>query len=141
MRPGPDLGRLVGEFAGRHGLPVNEGCKCLIALAVIGLDGRFYPLLHRLAEAMGGSNAFVRACTHVSAAVEGAGRLRGVPLQFDPERAVFVRQTVHDFLRERGLREEEAALWFVPDADRQPQADGPGPRGNEAQGERARARP
>jgi hypothetical protein len=114
LRPGPDLGRLLHEFATRHDLQPNEACKCLVVLALTEMDCRFYGLVNQLALAMGGSNAFVHACTHVQAALAGAGRLRGQPIRFDPERAVFILQTVRDFLADRGLQVEEHGLWFLP---------------------------
>jgi hypothetical protein len=121
IRPGPDLGRLLAEFTSRYNLHLNEACKCLVALALTELDSRFYPLLHQLAEAMGGANAFVRACTHVRAALEGGARARGEPLLHDPGRAKFVVQTVRDFLTARGMVLHDHGLSFVPQEERLPQ--------------------
>jgi hypothetical protein len=80
------------------------------------MDSRFYQWLRELAKAMGGPHAFVRACAHVHAAVEGAGRMRGAPLLADPERARFILQTVRDFLTTRGLQVDEAELSFAGEA-------------------------
>jgi hypothetical protein len=121
IRPGPDLGRLLGEFAARYKVALNQACKCLVALAVTELDSRFYPLLHQLAEAMGGADAFTRACTHVRAALEGGVRARGEPLLYDPDRATFVVQTVRDFLTARGMELHDHGLSFVRQEERPPQ--------------------
>jgi hypothetical protein len=115
FRAGPELGRLVAAFAARHGLEANEACKSLVGLAVVELDCRFYGLLAQLAQALGGANAFVRACTHVQAALAGAGRVRGRPLQFDPERALFILQTVREEVAAAGAAVDEAGLWFLPE--------------------------
>jgi hypothetical protein len=122
LRTGPDLGRLLYEFSSRHNLQLNDACKRLVALALTELDCRFYDLVNQLAHAMGGSNAFVHACTHLQAALAGAGRLRGQPIRFDPERAVFVLQTIREFLSDRGLQVDESGLWFVAE-----QKEGPSP--------------
>jgi hypothetical protein len=121
IRPGPDLGRLLGDFAARYNVALNQACKCLVALALTELDCRFYPLLHQLAEAMGGADAFTRACTHVRAALEGGARARGAPLLYDPDRATFVVQTVRDFLTTRGMELQDHGLSFVPQEERLPQ--------------------
>lgn len=115
FRPGAELGHLIGAFAAEHGLHLNEACKSLIALSVVGLDCRFYDLMHQMADAMGGPNAFVRSCVHVDAALKGASRARGRPIQLDPERAEFVRQTVHDFLVGRGIQFQEKGFWLLPE--------------------------
>jgi hypothetical protein len=114
MRSGPELGQMLQEFAAQHNLQVNEACKCLVALAVTGLDRRFYELLKQLALGMGGANAFVRACVYVHTSLEGAGRLQGRPIQFDPPRAGFILQTVSDFLAARQLRVEKRGLESLP---------------------------
>src|SRR5947208_2347382 len=80
FRPGVELERLVASFAAEHGLRPNEACKCLIALAITAMDVRYYGLMHQLAEAMGGANAFVSACVHVQSRLDGAALMAGRPL-------------------------------------------------------------
>jgi hypothetical protein len=116
FRPGVQLEELVQNFATTYGLQPNEACKALVALAVTEMDCRFYKWLRQLATAMGGPHAFVLACAHVHAAVDGAGRMRGAPLLADPERARFILHTVRDFLASRGLQVDEAELSFLGEA-------------------------
>jgi hypothetical protein len=116
FRPVPALAALVKAFAEDHGLALNEAYKDLAALAVVGLDGRFFALLNQMAAAMGGANAFVHACLHVHAALEGAARLRGTPIHAEPERSLFVLGTVHDFLAGRQLEVQAEGIWFLQQA-------------------------
>ncbi len=102
FRPGPDLGEWLIEFSGKHGLTVNEAGKDLMTLALIGLDGRYFPLLYRMALAMGGTNAFVRTCLHISAAVQALLRTRGGDALPEWERSQFIRHTVSDYLAGKG---------------------------------------
>jgi hypothetical protein len=109
-----DLAKLVHAFAEANAMNVHAACKALVALAVNELDCRYYGLLHAMAEGMGGANAFSASCSHVRAALEGARRATGAPLQLDPERAVFIWSTVVDFFRGRGLSIDLPHLSFLP---------------------------
>src|SRR5947209_13110579 len=81
FRPGTELEELVATFADEHHLSPNEASKALVALAVTEMDRRFYPLIRRMAAAMGEPNAFVRACAHVRIALEGARLATARPMQ------------------------------------------------------------
>ncbi len=115
FRPGSELEHLVGAFASKHQLGVHEAFKDLAALAIVGLDGRYFVFLNQMAAATGGVNAFVRACLHVHAALEGAARERGAPIQVDPERTRFILETVRDYLQSRGRQLEGECPWLMPE--------------------------
>ncbi len=93
---------------------MNEAAKCLMALAVTALDGRYYGMIRQLAVVMGGANAFAHACTHVHAALLGAERVAGDAVRFDPGRGRFILETVREYLTARGRRLDESGLWFLP---------------------------
>lgn len=115
FRPGVELERLVTDFAAPQRLEPNEACKVLVALAVTGLDGRYYPLMRQLAEAMGGdTNAFTHACVHVKTAVDGAALALGKPLHAEPERSRFILKVVVEFLSGKGMVAQTEGLWFLP---------------------------
>jgi hypothetical protein len=95
FRPGPELERLVGEFASSRGIGINDAYKQLAALAVVGLDVGFYDLLAHLAARLTGQNAFVRAVAHVQAALTAAVRVDPLYAR-EPERMRFVIKTVLD---------------------------------------------
>jgi hypothetical protein len=114
-RGGADLDGRINSFAAEHGLHPNEACKVLTALAVMEMDGRFYKAIRRMSEAMGGPNAFVRSCVHVHTALQGARSVTGQPMQFDPQRVLFLLKIANDFLTERGLQLEAEDLWFTMD--------------------------
>ncbi len=116
FRPGSELGHLVATFAALHSLQLPEACRSLIALAVSAMDIRFFSLVHQMAEALDGENAFTRACVHINTALEGARRATGNPMQADPERALFIVETVRSFLRDRGLAVREEDLCFLPES-------------------------
>jgi hypothetical protein len=119
FRAGVDLEGRIRSFAVEHGLQPNEACKVLATLAVTEMDRRFYKALRRMSEALGGQNAFVRSCVHVQAALEGARRGTGRPMQFDPERTFFLLNTVNAFLAERNQQLEADDLWFTADTSTQ----------------------
>jgi hypothetical protein len=114
FRAESDLGQPVRDFAAEHGLPLNEACKVLVALAVNELDRRHYRLVRQLADAMAGRNAVPRACYHIYTALQGARRVTDSPLQLDPERAYFIIWTVHDYLVGKGLPVEGLDISFLP---------------------------
>ncbi len=127
FRPGPELGRLIDAFASEHALQPNEACKVLVSLAVNELDCRYYQLLRRLAEVMGGGGAFPQACSYVRASLEGARRFSGQPLQLDPDRAAFIVRTVREEVERKGHQVAEVSLWFLPEAPQVPaEPIGPG---------------
>lgn len=99
-----------------HGLEPNEACKALAALAVTGMDCRYFNLVKQLADAMGGFNAFVRACIHVENMVGGATRADS-RYRIEPERSLFILQIISEFLSARGLAVQTEGLWFVPQAE------------------------
>ncbi len=115
FRPGAELERLVVDFAARHHIESNEACKALVALAVTGLDARYYGLMRQLADALGGTNAFIRACVRVDTALHAARRASGRLMQLDPERALFIQDTVREFLVDNGAEASQAVLAFLPD--------------------------
>ena len=138
LRPGPELGRLIGDFAAQAGLPVNEACKRLIALALTSMDVRYHDLVGHLADAMGG--AFVHACIHVQSALSGAA-LAGQPKRLEPERSLFILKVVQDLFLSKGRQLPDLQLWFLPEAE---QATEQGPAWSSTQpkqDERVRARP
>src|SRR5581483_5843756 len=110
LRPGPDLGRLIAEFATAYELEINEACKCLVALAVTTLDARYYGLVEQMASAIGGKHAYVRASVYIQAALQGAGHATGYSLGTDSERGLFIAQIVRDFLSQRGQELSERSL-------------------------------
>jgi hypothetical protein len=125
FRPGPDLERLVAEFAAQHGLQVNEAVKVLVALAVTALDRRYYSLMEQLAAVMGsGPSAFVRACIHIRTALDGGALAIGRPLQREPERSRLILQVVDNCLKSKGLEVRTDGLWFLPEMARQQQEVG-----------------
>src|SRR4051794_9937138 len=65
FRPVPRLSQLVRPLAEREGLGLNEAYRNLAALAAVGLDVRYYPLINQLAQATGGTSAFTQACLRV----------------------------------------------------------------------------
>jgi hypothetical protein len=77
------------------------------------MDCRFAVLVLPLAEALGGENAYVRACEQVRTALQAARRATGRPMQTDPERAQFVEETVKVALTERGAGDRFRPLEFV----------------------------
>jgi hypothetical protein len=91
-----------------------EACRLLLSLAVTEMDSRFAGLVLPLAEAMGGENAFVRACEHVHTALQAARRATGLPVQTDPQRARFIEQTVKVALTDRGAADRFRPLAFLP---------------------------
>jgi hypothetical protein len=124
-----DLGQLVDTFAVRHSLSTNEAAKAMIALCVSELDCRYYELLRQLADAVGGSTPFVRACLHVQAALEGARRASGNPMQSDTDRGPFIVSTVQDALAAKGIQVQTPGMWFTPSGERphQPERRDPHP--------------
>ena len=115
FRPSPDLRELVGQFAVSNQLGPNEACKVLVALAMSELDYRHFGLIRQLAEALGGPDAFVRACTHIRSALEGARRATRNPIQVDPKHAVFIIETVQESLAAKGIQIQMRCLLFRPD--------------------------
>jgi hypothetical protein len=132
FRPGSELGHLVSNFASAHRLTPPEACRLLISLAVAEMDCRFAGLILPLAEALGGENAFVRACDHVHTALQAARRATGLPVQMDPERAIFIQETVKAALTERGAADRFRPLAFLQveaaraQAEEQPRTHSPG---------------
>jgi hypothetical protein len=116
FRPIPALAQLVKPFADRHGVPLNELYKDLAALAIVGLDVRYFALLNQLAQAAGGANAFTHACLRVHAALSGAA-LAGQPLLSEPGRSLFVLRVVSAFLAGKGLTVDTSGLWFLGQAE------------------------
>jgi hypothetical protein len=98
-----ELGQVVKDFAAAHSLSVPEACRRLVTLAVSGMDARFYPLISKLAVAMGGDTAFFQACGHIKTALQVAGRLRPELLQDDQQRAKYIGDTAREHLKAKGL--------------------------------------
>jgi hypothetical protein len=128
FRPSSELGQFITGFAEKHRLDVSESCKCLLALAATSMDCRFYDLVRQMADAMGGTSPFVRSCVHVHTALAGAERLRRAPFQDDSERALFILQTVRDYLATKGLQAREEGLWFLPPREKTTPIATGGPR-------------
>jgi len=126
-----DLGRLVGGFAERHGLGVNEAAKSLIALCVVSLDCRYYGLVRQLADELGGSNPFVQAYLRVNASMEGAAMATGRPVIPDAARPGFVLRVVEGVLTGRGKPVKTDGLWFVEGNSLPPPGEGAVPEGSE----------
>ena len=101
FRPGPELEQLVTGFATARGLRPNEVFKNLAALAVAGLDVRYFDLMSHMAGRMTGSNTFVRAALHIRTALLGAVRSEG-RVRPDPERSLFVTRTVQEYVSNSG---------------------------------------
>jgi hypothetical protein len=76
------------------------------------MDCRFFGLMHQMADALGGANAFARACIQVNTALEGARRATCKPMQLDPDRVAFIWQTVAGFLAAKGLQVQAQGPWF-----------------------------
>jgi hypothetical protein len=119
FRAGSELGQLIAAFAAQYGLTPPVACRALVALAVCGMDRRFFPLMRQMAAAVGEENAFLRVCVHVHTAVGGGERALGRPILFDPERSLFIVATVREFLRDRGVQIQEESLWFLPEQVRE----------------------
>src|SRR4051812_41530699 len=94
FRAGSELGQLIAAFAAQYGLTAPEACRALVALAVCGMDWRFFQLMRQMASAVGEESAFLRVCVHIHTAVEGGERALGRPIQSDPERSLFIVATV-----------------------------------------------
>src|SRR5438094_4402929 len=110
LRPGPDLGRLLDEFAAAHNRSRNDACKELLSLAVTDLDRRYYTLLRQMADAMGGVHAFPRACVHVQNALAGAALATGNTCWPEPERLRLILEVVTAFLASRGIQAQVEGL-------------------------------
>jgi hypothetical protein len=122
FRPGVELQQLVLTFATEHDLSVNEACKYLAALAVTGLDCRYYDLMFQMAQAMGGPNAFVRCCARVLTALEGGVLATDKTQWLEPERSQFILRFIQKFVVDRGGKVRPEALWFLPEEASRPQA-------------------
>lgn len=127
FRPGPELEQLVTRFAAAHQLQPNEAVKMLVSLAITELDVRYYPLLHQMAEAMGGASTFVRACSYVHTALDGARQATGRAMQSDPERCRFIIETIQIFLAKHGitLRTQGASIPSSQEEEDEQQASAP----------------
>lgn len=101
FRPGPELEQLVTGLATARGLRPNEVFKNLAALAVAGLDVRYFDLMSQMAARMTGANAFVRAALHIHTALLGAVRTEG-RVRPEPERSLFVIGMVRDYVSNTG---------------------------------------
>jgi hypothetical protein len=112
FRPVPALAQLVRSVAERHGLALNETYKNLAAMAVVGLDVRYFDLVAQMAAAMGGANAFVLACLQINATLNGAA-LAGQPYELEPDRSLFLLKLVKDFLEGSGRQLPDLDLWFL----------------------------
>lgn len=100
FRPGAEIEGLLSSFAARRAVSLNEACKHLSALAVVGLDGRYYMLVVRMAEATGGPGAFGRACAHVHTTLAAVARSGG--RRSEDERVRLVAEAAQDYLAARG---------------------------------------
>lgn len=127
FRPPPTLAHLVRPFADRRGLALNEAYKDLAALAVVGLDVRYFDLVNQVALALGGANAFVQACLNIHSALKGAA-LKGQTLTLEPERSQFILKVVQDFVEDTGRQLAQLDLWFPREkADEKARAEEPAP--------------
>jgi hypothetical protein len=115
FRPGGSLAKLIGDFARENEIEPNDACKALVALAINELDCRFYKIVAMMAATLGGPNGFTDACMIIRAQLEGARRRSQDPLelQLDPSRAIFVQETVLDWLRRTGNPCEGFGLPFL----------------------------
>jgi hypothetical protein len=116
FRPIPALAQLVKPLADRQGLALNEAYKDLAALAIIGLDVRYFGLVSQMALAMGGTNSFVHGCLQLHSALRGAA-IAGRPLSSEPARSRFVLEVVSDCLADKGLTVDTSGLWFLGQAE------------------------
>src|SRR5690242_9834648 len=98
FRPGTELGRLVTEFSAANRLSDPEACRCLIALAVTGMDARYYRLLRQLADGWSAGTDFARACVHVKTMLDGAALADGPNVFVEPRRSQLILQAVRDAL-------------------------------------------
>jgi hypothetical protein len=98
FRPGTELGQLVTEFSEANRLSDPEACRCLIALAVAGMDGRHYGLIRRFADGLGGAQEFVRACVRVKTMLDGAVLAGAQEAATEPGRSKFIERIVEEAL-------------------------------------------
>jgi hypothetical protein len=130
FRPSPDLERLAVSFARDHRLGLNEAFKELAALALSGLDYRYYDLVRQLADVMGGTNALIRSCLHIRTTLDGASLATGHPIQSEPERSKFILSIVREFLSGRGVQVSIQGLWFLTEEEERRHEEGPARQGN-----------
>jgi hypothetical protein len=114
FRPIPEFAQLVQAFARDHGLALGEAYKDLAALAIIGLDCRYFPLLNQMAKVMGGTNAVVHACLHVHAALRAAARVHGCKDLSEPLRTQFILETAAEVLALKEQSVQMDDLGFLP---------------------------
>ncbi|MBI3407203.1 MAG: hypothetical protein HY040_02455 [Planctomycetes bacterium] len=124
FRPGPDLEDSVKMFAAENGLQPGLATKILVALAVTGMDRRYYRLVNKMAAALAGRNSFVRACVHIQTALTTAERVLDQRTQFEPQRSRFIYQTVKDFLSFRGIQLDKRGLNLWPQDEKSEQGGG-----------------
>jgi hypothetical protein len=125
FRPSPDLERLAVSFARDHRLGLNEAFKELAALALSGLDYRYYDLVRQLADVMGGTNALIRSCLHIRTTLDGASLATGHPIQSEPERSKFILSVVREFLSGRGVQVSTQGLWFLTEEEERGHEEAP----------------
>jgi hypothetical protein len=113
FRPGTELGQLVTEFSAANRLSDPEACRCLIALAVTGMDGRYYRLLRQFADGAEGGKDFVRACVHVKTMLDGAAITGGQEVLNEPRRTDLIVRIVRDALEPRGIALDTSGFWFA----------------------------
>lgn len=116
FRPGTELGQLVTDFSRSQGLKEGEACRRLIALAVTGMDGRYYPLIRQFAEGAGPARDFVRACAQVKSMVDGAALAGADEVGAEPGRSRFIFRIVKEALTSKGIELEAGGLWFATQA-------------------------
>jgi hypothetical protein len=102
FRPGPELEQLVSRFASDRSLSVHEAFRDLAAVAVVGLDVRYFDLIAQMADGAGARNTFVRAVLRIYAELLGAERITGQFVWAEGDRARFVAQTVKNSVEARG---------------------------------------
>ncbi len=96
FRPGVELMQLVQAIAALHALDINEAYKRLAALAVSGMDVRYYALIDEMAAAMSGSSSFTRCCSHIHTSLQTAGRLQDEIPMDENTRTAFILSTIEE---------------------------------------------
>lgn len=110
-RLGEDLEQPVLDFGRRWSLSDSEACRRLTALAVCGMDARYYPVVAELGQAMGGANGFLRACLHIQTVIQVAARIQCKLLADENQRARFIGAEVREFLKGKGVELKAKGPW------------------------------
>ena len=104
FRPGPELGKLISDFADAWRTSRGDAAKRLVALAIHGLDLDFAPLVQELTTYLYGNRDFDDACHQIHVMIDEAKDPKAAPQTHD-EKLDLVKQKIAQYRMLRGLEE------------------------------------